>query len=295
MKYCPGCGNQLVDEAKFCTACGAKQPAREKEALKEEKTEPIAPIEKEQEALNLGEQEKEKNVLENMTDREKYDYLMKNDEAFSSIVKAARKKDHLSMVNLLYVVIWLLCSFIPILTFTGVGMTTMGAQELAAMGKSTPLPISGLEVWTYNQIAGNYALSPSSSLTGIYPFITFLFGFVFLALIVLVATLGFTRGFALRTYLKGGSKELVKNLGGSKNFIGIVLCLFPIMGMVTTFVQASDLDYSKGDNYIFGQIETIPGNLIAAIAVSLVLMVGMLIVAIIATARFKAKVKAFIQ
>lgn len=314
MKYCPDCGSQLLDEAKFCTTCGAKQPIREKvEEVKEEpkKEEPKKEVKQELPKGPAPELKKEeskavvvlaseatpevKATNDNVPPAQRYKYLMENDEAFSTIVKSAKKRDRLSLFNLLFIVIWLVCSFMPILVFTGINISSEGRYELEALGKSIPTNFGGLELWVFSQIAGDKAVSPSSMLTGILPFIAFIFGFLFIALIILIAVLGFTKGFALKSYEKGGAKGLVSNLSGSRNFIGALLGLVPLMAMIVTYVQAMDLDYSKGGTYLFGQIAVQQDNLILAIIISSIVIVFEIIVGIIVSIWYKAKIRKFIK
>ena len=339
MKYCIECGNQLVDEAKFCNKCGAKQPIREKveekieedtkpevselkieevkedtkpestplktEEVKEDNIPPVivpepvivetkkdTTIEKEiaNEPLNMADEK-----YKSMSPSERYSYLMKNDEAFKTIVKASRKKDLMSLSNLLFIIISFVCALMPYLVFTGVNVHHVGAEMMAAEGKNFPIYFGGLELFGYHTSTGNYALSPSDSLSGIFPFMIFLFGFLFEALFVLIAVLGSTRGYKLKQYEKGGAKELIKSIGGARNFMGVLVGLFPVLGMITTYIVASDLKYESGKTYIYGEIATYPEGLITAIIISAIIMVIMLVVGIIATVMYKKKINKYMQ
>ena len=331
MKYCIECGNQLVDEAKFCNKCGAKQPLREivEEKQQEAKEEVSLPKVEEENAQPKALEVKEDNIppviipepiieeskkeyakeenssdellklddekYKSMTPSERYNYLMNNDEAFKTIVKASRKKDLMSLSNLLFIIISFVCAFMPYLVFTGQNIHRIGAEILASEGKTPPVYFGGLALFGYHVSSDNYALSPSDNLNGIFPFMIFIFGFLFEALFVLVAVLGNTRGYRLKQYEKGGAKELIKSIGGARNFMGILVGLFPVLGMITTFIVAKDLKYESGNTYIYGEIGVYPEGLIAAIFISVIIMVIMLIVGIIATVIYKKKIKKYMK
>ena len=250
MKYCIECGNQLVDEAKFCNKCGAKQPLREEKKEEVEAPKPqdakveskpkeesivdapkeeakvIAPIpalKEEAPAIEAKPKVEATNKVLSLEDEEykskapaeRYRYLMEHDLDFQTVVKASKKRDLMSLSNILYLVVVIVCTFIPYLVFTGNYAHHAGLQILAEEGKSIPHKFGGLELFSYHVTAGNYALAPNSNVTGIYPFVVFLFTFLFLAVMILAAFLGSTKGYRLKEYEKGGIKGLIKGLGVS--------------------------------------------------------------------------------
>ena len=334
MKYCIECGNQLVDEAKFCNKCGAKQPlkepkgeeekgdlkaqTKEEAVIKTEEPEVVAIVEdkaivsEKETKIELVNKEvndsvsnqnqkvkDEKLTLEDekyksMAPSQRYEYLMQNDEAFKTVVKASKKRDLMSLANILFIVVSLVCAFMPYLVFTGNYAHHAGIQILAEEGKSIPHKFGGLELFGYHLTANSFALAPNSGVNGIYPFMVFLFGFLFLAIMILAAFLGSTRGFRLKEYEKGGIKGLIKGLGGKKNFSGILVSLFPLTAMITTYFGAKDMEYN-GDTYLFGEIVVDKDGLVSAIAISVVMMIIMLVIGIIAQVMYKHKIKKYLK
>lgn len=329
MKYCIECGNQLVDEAKFCNKCGAKQPLREekKEEIEAPKPQeakveskpieesivdapkeeakviaPIPALKEEAPAIEAKPKVEATNKVLSLEDEEykskapaeRYRYLMEHDLDFQTVVKASKKRDLMSLSNILYLVVVIVCTFIPYLVFTGNYAHHAGIQILAEEGKSIPHKFGGLELFSFHVTAGNYALAPNSNVTGIYPFVVFLFTFLFLAVMILAAFLGSTKGYRLKEYEKGGIKGLIKGLGGKKNFSGVLVSLFPIVAMATTYISAKDMEYN-GDTYLFGEIIVDQEGFTTALLISVVMMVIMLIIGIIAQVVYKNKIKKYLK
>lgn len=260
MKYCPNCGTQLDDSAKFCPSCGAAQPG----------TEPVKQQPKEDEGL---EPIKETSAPEQQgTPRERFDYLIKNDERFRDIYRVTKIQNLFNLVNILYLIPVLVCLFTPIGMFTGQNAYT---NTVPAGTVFTPL-----DVFTYHNLAGNHTLCPDSNLNGIMPLIVFIFSWILLVLIIVMSVAGITKGYMLKTYEgQNGSQTLIQNCKKSTNWIfGVAVSIAAFMAMLTQWM-ACDNNYAKayekngGKIYIYGEIAQIPNAVIPGVIVTILFVV----------------------
>ena len=269
MKYCTSCGNQLPDDAKFCIKCGAKQPMME--APKEEPA---------KEEVKAAPQPAEKTL----SPKERYNNLVKNDEAFRVTVRAAKMRDLGGLVNLLYIVVWLTCC-----------LTTVGYFADYPAG-SVAGEFSAYSLSIFYNVAGK--LGPSTNLTGVFGAISFYFGFLFIVLLVLIAVIGHPRGWILRTYEAQGLNELVKQLNSTKHFLnGVFMSLIPTTAMVSTYITVCGLDYSEypPSSYPFGEILPLEDHFYIAMAVSILMMHIMLGLGIMFEVMFRKRVGKYLK
>ncbi len=273
MKYCPHCGSQLEDSAKFCPNCGAAQPdiqaQPEKAAPKEEAKE---------------EPKENPNILidANVSDSDKFNYLMENDEKFRDIYQVSRKKRFFNFINLAYIIPFFVCTCSPIGMFTGVNVHPDGASMFNAMGLSFPQTFSPLTLQTYIKLLGNRALCPNSGVNGVVPILLFVFGLILIPLIAVFTALGNPKSYYLKTYLKpnGGKAELLKFAKQNNGFMmGAIGVIFGFMSMLNVYLPISGIDYQKayqnngGKLYLFGEITGLSSSFVAGIIVSVIFLV----------------------
>ena len=247
MKYCPKCGKEMDDDAKFCPKCGFVQPDNSD-----------AHIEPQQN-------------LEGMTDPEKFNYLLNNDEKFRDIYTITKRKKFFNFINLLFFIPMLVCLFTPIGVFTGANHDPV--RGILAY----PEVFSAFTIREYFDLAGKYTLYPnSSSSVGIFPLMLFILSFIMAALFVLTAVLGTPKSYYLKTYLKpNGDAELLK--WAKQNtiwIIAVMMCIVSFMAMLSVYINISDLNYQKwytdhGTIFIFGEISTISGALVGPIVTTI--------------------------
>ena len=266
MKYCPNCGTQLDDNAKFCHSCGAAQPGTE-QVKQNEGMEPI----------------KETSAPEVQgTPRERFDYLIKNDERFKDIYRVTKTQNLFNLINILYLIPVLVCLYTPIGMFTGEKATS---STVPAGTTFTPIG-----VLFYKNLAGNYSLCPDSNLSGIMPLIVFIFAWLLLVLIIVMSVAGITKGYILKTYeSENGPQTLIQNCKKSTQWIfGVGVSIVAFMAMLTQWI-ACDNNYAQayqkngGKLYIFGEIVQIPNAIIPGLIVTILFVA--LIVAGITVAR----------
>ena len=275
MKYCIRCGNQLPDDAMFCIKCGAKQPVIDEEPKQEEvKQDPVVTpqpesqtkVEEPAPAPVAEAKPAPKPAAATLSPRERYDNLVKNNEAFRATVKAAKMRDLGGLVNLLFIFVWLTCCLTTIGRFTNY------------IGDGFESEFSAFTLHIFYTASGRN-LGPSSNLAGVMGAIVFYFGFLFIVLLVLIPIIGHPRSWILRTYETNGLDELVRQLNTTKHFLnGPFLSLAPMVAMLSTYVTICGLDYSEhpGSNYAFGEIEPIDTNLYIAAGISIFLIAVML-------------------
>ncbi len=258
MKYCPNCGAQLPDEARFCTSCGSKQPDAPGAAQPQPQAQPqSAPV--------------AQPVNHEKSPRERYSELYKNDEVFREIVNVRRKKYLFELIFAVCLISWIVCMFTPVALFNGHNATEQGAMIMNSIGKALPYKTNAYDLIALDAAAGNKALTPSG-LGSVFAGLFMFFGPVFVALSVAMPLIkAFTgRGYVLKTYEAGKVKELIKETvmpfwaGGAFSLIMIVPAL-------NLFVSSNGEEYKDGKTYLFGEIESIPSGFVAVIIVVVLL------------------------
>ena len=271
MKFCPKCGTQLVDEARFCSKCGAAQPNMENVPAPQ----PATAVQQTPAPQPAPVQEPSQ-----MTPGQRYNYLKQNDERFKETTKVVSFLKFVGLINLLFIIPWLVCFLVPVGTLTGIDVSDFGYNLMSASGKSFPYNFSMFEVqFTLRQWAnaGNYKLTPDNSLgSNIMPSILWYFGFLFLPLLAVIAIVGNPRGYILRTYEKN-PQELYKVLKNNTVWIfGPALALIAMVNAIVTYASCTDLDYSDDKHYFLGIITGNKGGLTAVIVVSAIFIVAMI-------------------
>lgn len=278
MKFCPKCGNSLPDDAKFCTKCGALQPGFENENPAPNNEQPVA-----QPVPQPTPQEMSFDKPNpSMSPRERFDYLYEHDERFKTIVRCIRRCGLVALINLLFIVPWLVCLLTPVGAFTGVNVHPTGQSTFEAMGiYNFPHPYSALSIRTFTTIvsAAGKAITPGDSLKNPMALLLFIFGFVWIPLMVLAGVLGNPRGYLLTTYEKeGGYKELIKRAkGGSLIMFGAMYDLICMVCAIMTYVNSTDLNYKAGDTYYFGEVTGLKEGMITCIVVTVIFMIIMIV------------------
>ena len=266
MKFCPKCGAQLVDEARFCSKCGTKQPNMENAPAPQ----PAPVVEP---APAPQPQPAQAQEPSQMTPGQRYNYLKQNDERFKDTVKVIFLLKFVGLIGLLFIVPWLVNYLTPVGTITGIEMSSQGSLFMSSMGKSVPYNFSMYEVQFLLRPAvkaGGYKLTPGNALSNVMPTVLWYFGFLFFALIALISMLGMTKGYVLRTYEKD-PKELYKALKSNTTWIfGPFLSIATMIMAITTYINCKDLDYSGGETYYFGVIMENKSGLIVCIVVTLI-------------------------
>ncbi len=254
MKYCPNCGAQLPDEARFCTSCGAKQP--DAEAIPQ--SQPAQPVVAQP-------------VNGQKSPRERYNDLVKNDEVFREIVTVRRKKYLFELIFAVAFISWLVCMFVPVALYNGIDATSEGAMIMNSLGKTLPHKTCAYDLIALDAAAGNRSLNPSG-LTSAFATMFMILGPMITAVsIALPLIKAFTgRGYVLKTYEEGKVKQLIKEtvspfwVGGAFSFIMIVPAL-------NLFLSANGEKYDDGKTYLYGHIESNPSGFVAVIIVVVLL------------------------
>ena len=272
MKFCPKCGNQLPDDAMFCNKCGAPQPGME--APKEE-----APVREETPLVNASEVARPAPtpVAAAATPRERFNYLMENDEDFRCIVKATKKSRFLNLINLLFIVPWLVCMFTPIGMFLG-GMDSAGDSILQTLG-GIPYSYSVMTLRPLITAAGKYSLTPGNGLNNPMGLLAFIFGFIWIAFMVLMSILGVSNGQILKIYEgPDGKRKLIQNSTRNTAFLhGPVYSFFSLCTAFVYWFNSKDLNYSNGKNYLYGPAVAIDTGLITCAVVVGIFIVIMIV------------------
>lgn len=275
MKFCPKCGTQLVDEARFCSKCGAAQPNMENAPAPQ----PVAPQPTPQQNAapsNNGQ----------MTPGQRYNYLKQNDERFRGLTKVIFFLKFVGLVNILFIIPWILSFAIPIATFTGVNVSDVGANLWMASKKPIPWSFNNFDLaytiipWTKGS---NIKLSPDSALQGtIMPQILMVFGYLFTVLIVLTSLLGNPRGYVLKTYDKDEGQTLYKNIKGNTTWlIGPSYAVVSLASVIATYINCTDLKYEAGKTYLLGEIAPLQSGLITCIVVTVIFVAIMVAVPLV--------------
>ena len=254
MKYCPNCGAQLPDEARFCTSCGSKQP----------------------DALAAGESHAQpapapQQVDQQKSPRERYNELYKNDEVFREIVKVRKKKYLFELIFAVCLISWIVCMFTPVALFNGHNATEQGIMIMNSIGKALPYKTNAYDLIALDAAAGNKALTPGG-LNSVFAGLFMFFGPVIIALSVAFPLIkAFTgRGYVLKTYEAGKVKELIKDTI-NPFWAGGAFSLIMIVPALNLFVSTNGEEYKDGKTYLFGEAESLPSGFVAVIIVVVLL------------------------
>ena len=284
MKFCPKCGTQLVDEARFCPKCGAPQPNMA--PAEEVKSEPIP-------APQPASQPQPQQVA--ASPRERYNYLMENDEMFRDTTKVVRKVSMLSLINILFLVPFLFNLFMNVGMFTGVDVGDPSAASAANM--NFPVEYNALTISTYSTVAKTLgkSLTPGNSLaSNPVVYVVIPLGFLFTAFVFLTAFLGKSRGYLLKTYEKpDGKKALLKEARNGPFLLGGFMALFSFGVPVSTYASSMNLDYAPDKHYIFGRVAGLTPNFIGLLVINLIFFAIMVVTQLVLSAVLNRKLKKY--
>ena len=254
MKYCTKCGAELPDDAQFCSSCGAAQNAEAKE---------------------VKEVKKEEAPIKQLSDSERYEQLVKNDPKFVDTVRVGRKAKLVGLLNLLFIIPWLVNIFSSVGIFTGINATMS-----APLGKDYPFGFTSLDLFHYIQVYGY--MGPSGGLqTSVFPIMIFILGFILIPLFVLGAVLGNPKGYSLKTYEQDNGKTLYLSIKKSTNwFLGPAVSLMTLAAPLGTYLACIDLDY-KDKRYPFGEVKGNLSGFITCIVVTLIFVAIMISVSLV--------------
>ena len=270
MKFCPKCGAQLVDEARFCSKCGAPQPNMEN-----------VPVPSQQQAMQPSTpQPTPAQQPAQMTPGQRYNYLKQNDERFRDTTKVVFLLKFVGLINLLFIIPFMVCYFTPLGTLTGVNAQDYGNNLLAVWGKTYPYNFNLFELsFTIQQWANSssHKLTPGNALdSNIVPSILWFFIWIFIVLLALVAMLGTPRGYVLKTYDKDEGKELYKNLKKQTLWLfGPALAIIGLVNAIATYANCNS-EYKDSTQYLFGVIEGYTPGLTTCIVVTAIFVVIMI-------------------
>ena len=236
-----------------------------------------------------------------LSDGEKFNYFMENDEKFRDIYQVSRKKRFFNFINLAFLIPFFVCLFSPIGMFTGVNVHPDGAAIFNGLGWSFPHIFSAISINTIKNLAGNKALAPGSVNTAI-PILLMVFGLVLIPLIAVFTALGTPKSYYLKTYLRpnGGAAELLK-FGKQNNgfMMGIIGIIFGFFGMLNIYISVSGINYEKayqnngGKIYLFGEVSGLSSGLIAGIIVSIIFMALIIVGIAVPTSLVTKKLKKY--
>ena len=301
MKFCPKCGTQLPDEARFCNKCGAPQPDFANEA-------PIAPQpaqsqpQVQQQAQPQMQQPMQQPANTQMTPSQRFNHLFKTDERFKDIVKGLRRGGLINLFNLLFIIPFMVCMFTPVGAFTGVNVSGAGHYAFEGLGvTSFPYGYSAFTIRSFASAmsATGYKLTPDDALKGqsITTMMSFIFCFLFFALMVVVSLVGNPRGYILKTYEKeNGYKELIQRATGGTIFLfGPFYAALGLICAIFTYVNSTGQKYKSGDNYYFGEVTGLKEGLITCIVVASIFIVIMLVAQIVLKKAMNSKLKRYLK
>lgn len=278
MKYCPKCGAELPDEANFCPKCGAKQPAFEvNEPVEENKLE-VAPA-------KVAEPQ-----TQSMNPRQRYNYLVKNDEVFKEIVVFRRKKYLFELIFVSFFITWLVAMFTPIAVYSGKNVSTEGMYYLTYPYKVSPYSLIYLK-----QLAGNRSLAPGG-LNDVFAMMMLIFGYIFMVLlIVLPLVKAFTgKGYVLKQYEEGKVKELIQD-SIRPFWVGALFNVVVLTPAINLFFIAHDPTYREGDVYLFGEIKSIPSAFVVVILVGLFITAINIVLTVVLGNVFSKKLRTMLK
>ena len=266
MKYCPKCGAPLEDHLKFCTKCGAPQPG----------------LEVKQEENRIEEETEVKQEERPLSDRERFNNLLKTDERFKNIVRASKLAGLFTLINFLFLIPFFVNLFTPVGAFTGVDVSSQGMTYFNALGINYfPHGYSAMSIRKFCAFAkaGGWKITPDDALKGQTALIIFIFGLVFSALLVVIAVVGRPNGYLLRTYEKqNGHIELIKAIKSPFSYVyGAAFVVVSAIPAVGTYVNSTGLNYKDG-HYVLGQVTGLKSGLATVIVVSL-LFISLIIAA----------------
>lgn len=291
MKFCPSCGNKLADDARFCNKCGAKQPELETSSSSEEALVHHEEVETRHEEIR----EERRDETRSLSPRERYDRLIKEDECFREIVKANRIISLTGLKQLLVTVVWLVALLTPVAVFTGINMSTYGANLLNTLGKTTPLPFSPFDLIGYNTMKAGTRIDPNNQLTSLFPMTFLIVGIIITVLFVLTALLNtFTRrGYFLRTYEAGKKVELIKSLC-RVNWAPSLFAIFVFVPSFQVFLNASTMEYKDDKTYLFGRIEPLQSGFVTVCIVAGIVFAILLASSIVITKLATKKLRSYL-
>lgn len=264
MKYCPKCGTPLEDDTRFCTKCGAPQPDMN--------------VEKKEEVVEVKKEEEQKPQL---SDRERYNNLLKTDERFKTIVRASKLAGLFTLINLLFIVPFFVNMFTPVGAFTGVDVSTQGMSYFNAFGvHHFPYGYSAISIRKFVSFAkaGGWKITPDDALKSPTAVIVLIFGFIFMALLVVVSILGRPKGYLLKTYEKqNGHLELIKSIKSPMSYIyGVVYIVISLIPAVGTYFNSIGLNYKDG-HYVLGRVAGLSSGITVTIVIS-ILFIALILV-----------------
>lgn len=259
MKYCPKCGAPLDDDTRFCVKCGAPQPNMDE--VKKEVVEP--------------KQEPQPQQQPQLSDRERFNNLLKTDNKFKNIVRASKLAGLFTLVNLLFLIPFFVAMFAKVGAFTGVDVSAQGASYFDTLGVHYfPYGYSAMSIRPFIAYAraGHWQISPGDSLKGPTTVIIFVFGLIFAALLVVISVVGRPNGYLLKTYEKeNGEKELIKSIKSPMALLaGVFLTIIGCIPGIGTYIASTDLTYKSGNHYVFGQVTGLKSGLITIIVVAVI-------------------------
>lgn len=259
MKYCPNCGAQLPDEANFCPKCGAKQPNVQVNEVVEEPAPQVAPAP----ATQPQNQE--------VSPRQRYNDLVKNDPVFKEIVTVRKKKYLFELIFLVAFISWLVCMFTPVALFNGIDATADGVSMMNAIGKTLPHKTNAYDLIAIDALAGNKALSPSG-LSAVFATFFMIAGPIITALLVAMPLIkAFTgRSYVLKLYEEGKAKQLIKETV-SPYWVGGAFNIIMITPALNLFLSTNGEEYKDGKTYIFGRVEGLTSGFVTVIIVVVLL------------------------
>ena len=193
MKFCPKCGTPLQDDDKFCPKCGTPQPgvvAQNNEPQVENKEAPLS---------------ENKPNNQNMSDGERYDYLMEHDETFHELVMYRRKKYLFELTYVLFFISYIVAMSVPVAYLNGVNVHPTGQYMLAYPYGVSPFTLNYLQ-----SIKGHYKLNPGS-LSNAITVVSMVMGIIFTLLCIAMPFIkAFTaRGYVLKQY-EQNKKQIIQ-------------------------------------------------------------------------------------
>ena len=286
MKYCPKCGTKLPDDARFCGACGAPQPN-----MVEKAEEPVPQV-----AQAPAPQVAQAHASSQQTPAQRYQELMQNDERFSTIVKATKRVNLITLIGLLSFIVWVVCMFTPVATFTGAEMSSSGRAAAEAMGLSFPHDVSAVTILELSNVtsASKLTLIPGA-IIGPMQIIPMIASLIMMALLIVMAFVSSPKGYMLRTYEAGKADELIKNAKSPMKFlIGVFVAFLPFLAALNTFLTCSDVKYEYKDStrYFFGEVMSKPEGFIACVVTFAVVSAVMFAVSFVLRSIFLKKLNA---
>ena len=301
MKFCPHCGAQLDDSARFCARCGARQPEltsggpagtpSTSAPLASVPTPPTSPTPTP--AAPSAE-----------TPAAKFNRLASTDPKFLALYKTFKKLNLLRFFTFLFIPVLIVYLAVPCAIFTGENMG--GGADILRIAGIYPLPaqvnICQLGAAKNAISYTNYSFSPSSWFTSnvttgiLLPVLLCVF---LVPITVLSAVLGVTKSWYLKSWEKDGGSEIIASMTRSgmvvTNCVGII---FPLIYCIFVYASAKDLvyDYSEDPaHYIYGEITALPNNMIATLVVGGIMLAATIALTIVFRILILKKVRSYLS